>query len=308
MARSVLCVMGPTASGKTALAYELYDAFDAELISVDSSLVYKQMDIGTAKPSKDELLQYPHHLVDILSPTESFSASQFEKEAHRLCDDILGRGKLPILVGGTMLYFKAFQQGLDDLPETDENVRKKLQQRLDSEGLVVLHDELKRVDAVSAQRIHQNDTQRVLRALEVFAITGKPISDFWSKQEVKQAPYDFINIALIPADRAKLHQRIEQRFDAMLEAGFVDEVRALIKQGITIENPSQRAVGYRQVHQYLNGDIDKEIMRQKGIVASRQLAKRQLTWLRHYPDVQAIDPFTEGCSLQVNRFIEELLF
>lgn len=301
----VICIMGPTASGKTALACELYDRLDAELISVDSSLVYRDMDIGSAKPSPQELEQYPHHLINILDATQSFSASEFKEQAETLCDDIIHRGKTPILVGGTMLYFKALQQGLDDMPSSDEAIRQKLLKRVEAEGLLALHQELERVDKVASKRIHPNDTQRILRALEVFYITNQPISAFWEKSAHSQGRFQFINIALLPSDREQLHQMIEQRFDAMLEAGFIDEVKALIQKGITSSYASQRAVGYRQAHQYLEGKIDYQTMREKGIVASRQLAKRQLTWLRHYPDVKTFTPFSDGLAEKVMTYLQK---
>ncbi len=283
--------MGPTASGKTALAEKLFKAQESELISVDSSLVYQGMDIGTAKPNSDELKQFPHHLVDILSPKEVFSASMFREQALGLCHDIIKRKNMPICVGGTMLYFNAFQKGLDNLPSSQPEVRAKLLEKLKLQGVTSLHDELKSCDKIAAKKIHAHDKQRVLRALEVFIISGKPISSFWLASKKQPSPFEFINIGLMPSNRAKLHQLIEQRFDTMLELGFIEEVRQLMAQGVTLDMPSMRAVGYRQVFQYINGEYDFQSMREKALAATRQLAKRQMTWLRHYEPIHLFEPF-----------------
>lgn len=294
MAKPVLCIMGPTASGKTALACHLYQQFNAELISVDSSLVYRTMDIGTAKPTAEEQQAFPHHLIDLLQPDESYSASQFKQDAEALCEKSLAANRLPILVGGTMLYFKAFQQGLDELPESDPTIRGELQTRMKAEGLQTLYDELLSVDPASCERIHENDTQRILRALEVFYITAKPMSELWNEEHRYQSPFQFINVALIPAERSLLHARIAERFQSMLDKHFIEEVRELLDKGYNESMPSMRAVGYRQAARYIQGEYDIETMTERAVVATRQLAKRQMTWLRQWPDVQVFDPFNEN--------------
>jgi len=282
--------MGPTASGKTGLALELARHFPCEIISVDSALVYRDMDIGTAKPSAEELCAVPHHLIDVIDPAESYSAARFREDALRLMGEITGRGKLPLLVGGTMLYYRALEQGLSDLPEADARLRQALEEQMETQGLEVLHQRLKEIDPESASRIKPTDPQRILRALEVYELTGSPLSEHYAKQEKDPLPYRVLRIALIPSDRGLLHQRIEQRFDQMLQQGFVDEVRRLYTRGDLDDSlPAIRAVGYRQVWQYLEGEWDYGTMRQKGIVATRQLAKRQLTWLRSTEGLEIYD-------------------
>ena len=283
-------IMGPTASGKTGLALELARHFPCEIISVDSALVYRGMDIGTAKPSTEELAAVPHHLIDVIDPAESYSAARFREDALRLMGEITGRGKLPLLVGGTMLYYRALEQGLSDLPEADVRLRKALEEQMETQGLEALHLRLKEVDPESASRIKPTDPQRILRALEVYELTGSPLSEHYAKQERDPLPYRVLRIALIPSDRGLLHQRIEKRFDQMLQQGFVDEVRHLYTRGDLDDSmPAIRAVGYRQVWQYLEGEWDYDTMRHKGIVATRQLAKRQLTWLRSTEGLEIYD-------------------
>jgi tRNA dimethylallyltransferase len=282
--------MGPTASGKTGLALELARHFPCEIISVDSALVYRDMDIGTAKPSTEELAAVPHHLIDVIDPAESYSAARFREDALRLMGEITGRGKLPLLVGGTMLYYRALEQGLSDLPKADVRLRKALEEQMETQGLEALHHRLIEVDPESARRIKPTDPQRILRALEVYELTGSPLSEHYAKQEKDPLPYRVLRIALIPSDRGLLHQRIEQRFDHMLQQGFVDEVRRLYTRGDLDDSlPAIRAVGYRQVWQYLEGEWDYDTMRHKGIVATRQLAKRQLTWLRSTESLEIYD-------------------
>ena len=286
-------IMGPTASGKTGLALELARHFPCEIISVDSALVYRGMDIGTAKPSTEELAAVPHHLIDVIDPAESYSAARFREDALRLMGEITGRGKLPLLVGGTMLYYRALEQGLSDLPEADVRLRKALEEQMETQGLEALHQRLKEVDPESASRIKPTDPQRILRALEVYELTGSPLSEHYAKQERDPLPYRVLRIALIPSDRGLLHQRIEKRFDQMLQQGFVDEVRHLYTRGDLDDTmPAIRAVGYRQVWQYLEGEWDYDTMRHKGIVATRQLAKRQLTWLR---SMEGLEIYDSGC-------------
>ena len=284
-----LALVGPTASGKTAIALALAAEWPVEIISVDSALVYQGMDIGTAKPTLAERQAVVHHLIDIRDPAQSYSAADFARDATALISDIRGRGKLPLLVGGTMLYIKALIEGLDDLPLADPAVRADIEEEAHDRGWPALHAELALVDPPTAQRLPPHDSQRIARALEVWRITGKPLSSFFGTTRV--AGPRVALLSLEPQDRKWLHQRIEQRFDAMLEHGLVDEVKALRSRGdLQADLPSMRCVGYRQVWEALN-DIEEGIplatamrlMRERGIAASRQLAKRQLTWLRGMP-------------------------
>ncbi|MGZ5010823.1 MAG: tRNA (adenosine(37)-N6)-dimethylallyltransferase MiaA [Methylobacter sp.] len=278
-------LMGPTASGKTALSVQLAQALNGEIISVDSALVFKGMDIGTAKPTKEERANIPHHLIDILDPAESFSTGQFRKQALNIMDDITRRGKIPILVGGTMLYFNVLNSGLAVLPEADADIRVKLDQDLEKLGKEALHQRLAKVDPESAARIHPNDPQRIQRALEVYEISGKPLTFFFTEAQAQDIPYQRIKLIIAPQDRAMLHDIIARRFKQMLEQGFIDEVVALYQRGdLTEKMPSVRAVGYRQAWSYLQGEYDLETMIEKAIVATRQLAKRQFTWLRREVD------------------------
>ncbi len=274
-------IMGPTASGKTGLALALAETFPVEIISVDSALVYQGMDIGTAKPSAEELAACPHHLIDFLDPREPYSAARFRQDALRLMDEITARGKIPLLVGGTMLYYRALEQGLSQLPEADNEIRTRLNHEMKEHGLQYLHQRLADIDPESAQRIHATDPQRIQRALEVYELTGKSLSDHYREQEEYQLPYRVLRLALLPAERASLHRRIEKRFDDMLANGLIEEVQRLYERGdLDPSMPSIRAVGYRQVWACLEGEYDEEALHHKGIVATRQLAKRQMTWLR----------------------------
>jgi len=285
-----LLLMGPTASGKTDLAIELVEQLNAEIISVDSAMVYKGMDIGSAKPSAQELARAPHRLIDICDPADPYSAARFRDDALREMADISSQGKMPLLVGGTMLYYKTLLEGMHNLPDSDPTVRAGLQERLNDEGLAKLHQELTEVDPVSAKRIHENDPQRTLRALEVFAITGKPLSQLHAEQDNNDFPYRTLQIALAPQDRAYLHQRIEQRFHQMMEQGFLQEVVSLYERGdLNPDLPSIKSVGYRQMWQYLEGDLSLEEAIERGIIATRQLAKRQFTWLRSWKDLHWLD-------------------
>ncbi|MHC8441468.1 MAG: tRNA (adenosine(37)-N6)-dimethylallyltransferase MiaA [Candidatus Eutrophobiaceae bacterium] len=287
----LLFLMGPTATGKSDLALKLLERVPCELISVDSALVYRNLDIGTAKPSAELRQRIPYHLIDIRSPKESYSAAAFRNDACRLINDILERGKLPLLVGGSGLYFRALEWGLAKLPSGNPSIRAKLHERLEREGLPALHMELSRIDPISTQRIHANDTQRTLRALEVWLETGTPMSTLLEEAETKPTPYNIVKCALAPTERATLHSAIQQRFDAMLEAGFLDEVRELRAQGnLHAKLPAMRLVGYHQAWAHLNGDFDFETMRSKIIVATRQLAKRQYTWLRGDSGINWHDP------------------
>lgn len=284
--------MGPTASGKTALACELYDHLDCELISVDSALVYRGMDIGSAKPSADEQARYPHHLIDIRDPSEPYSAADFREDALALMQDITARGKIPVLVGGTMLYFKFLMEGSADLPNADEKIRAHIEQLVEQHGKHYIHELLKEVDPESAQRLNPNDPQRVQRAYEVYLITGKTLTQHWAEQEVVESEFDWLQFAIAPNDRKDLHERIALRFKQMVEQGFEEEVRALYQRGdLNSDLPSIRAVGYRQMWDYIEGKLSHDEMIERGIIATRQLAKRQLTWLRGWQNIHWLDTF-----------------
>jgi len=289
-------LLGPTASGKTGLAVELAQRLPVELISVDSALVYRGMDIGTAKPDAAMLARTPHHLIDIIEPTEAYSAAQFRSDALRLMAEITARGKIPLLVGGTMLYFKVLQSGLSDLPEADATVRASLDSEAAAQGWPALHARLAQIDPETAARLEPADSQRIQRALEIHALTGKPMSQHFRDSMSDTLPYRLLKIALLPSDRAVLHQRIAGRFDAMLAQGLVEEVRGLHRDYPTLSPslPSMRCVGYRQVWQHLDGEYDLAMLREKGIIATRQLAKRQLTWLRGMNDTLELDSMGVG--------------
>lgn len=301
--------MGPTASGKTAVAVALIDQLPVEIISVDSALVYKDMDIGTAKPDANLLLQAPHHLLDIINPTSAYSAASFRSDALRLMADITARGKIPLLVGGTMLYFKALQEGLSGLPEANSDVRAALDLEAAQIGWPSMHAKLALIDPVTAARLAPNDTQRIQRALEVHAISGETMSSLFSKQTSATLPYRLLKLALVPNDRAVLHERIALRFDQMLAAGFLDEVRALLVKypTLTQDATSMRCVGYRQALEHLAGEYDQNELRDRGIFATRQLAKRQLTWLRGMADSLELDCLQSGLQDQVLQAIKQHL-
>lgn len=288
----VACLLGPTASGKTAAALAFAARHPVEIVSVDSALVYREMDIGTAKPSAEERAAAPHHLIDIIDPADSYSAAQFRADALRLVGEIVARGNVPLLVGGTMLYYKALTQGLNDLPSADADVRAALDADAARDGWPALHARLAEVDPQTAARLAPNDSQRIQRALEVFMLSGKPMSALLAAPRIqdRETPYRFVPVALEPSDRAVLHKRIEARFDAMLAHGFIDEVRALRARGdLDLSMPSMRCVGYRQAWEYLDGACGYDEMRDKGIFATRQLCKRQLTWLRAMPERVVVD-------------------
>jgi len=301
-------IMGPTASGKTALACALYDALDCELISVDSALVYKGMDIGTAKPTAEEQQQYPHHLIDIRDPSEPYSAADFREDVLPLMADITARGKIPVLVGGTMLYFKFLIEGAAGLPEADETIRQQIEGEAKEKGWPAIHAKLAEVDPQSADRLNPNDPQRIQRALEVFLLTGKPLSQHWAEQEAQTIPYNVVQFAISPKERKTLHERIELRFEQMLQHGFLEEVRDLYHRGDLHENlPSIRAVGYRQVWDYLDGRLSYDDMVQKGIVATRQLAKRQITWLRSWKDLHWLESEDPQLVLTAMEHLQSLI-
>ncbi|MDR6960912.1 tRNA dimethylallyltransferase [Pseudomonas brassicacearum] len=293
-------LMGPTAAGKTDLAIELTKVLPCELISVDSALVYRGMDIGTAKPSKELLAEYPHRLIDILDPAEAYSAADFRRDALQAMADITARGKIPLLVGGTMLYYKALVDGLADMPAADPEVRAQIEEEAARLGWQALHEQLAVIDPESAARIHPNDPQRLSRALEVYRVSGQSMTALRQRQSaqsteaaasgLQQLPYTVANLAIAPANRQVLHRRIEQRFTLMLEQGFVDEVVALRERSdLHAGLPSIRAVGYRQVWDYLDGKLTSAEMQERGIIATRQLAKRQFTWLRSWTDLHWLD-------------------
>ncbi len=299
--------MGPTASGKSALAMRLAERFPVEIISVDSAQVYRGMDVGTAKPGPEDRARVPHHLLDILPPTERYSAARFAGDAALLIAEIRGRGRLPLLVGGTMLYFKALTQGLSDLPGADAAVRAGIDARAARDGWSSLHEELARVDPVTAARLQPADRQRIQRALEVYELSGRPLSALLDAPGREASATAFLHIALVPSERATLHARIAARFDAMLAAGLVDEVRSLRERhALTPEMPAMRAVGYRQAWQYLDGAIDLATLRAQGIFATRQLAKRQLTWLRSTPAV-TFDCLSASVQEDVNDCVARAL-
>lgn len=295
-------LMGPTASGKTDLAIQLRQQLPVEVISVDSALIYRGMDIGTAKPSKAELALAPHRLIDICDPAESYSAANFRTDALREMQEISAQGKIPLLVGGTMLYYKALLEGLSPLPSADEKVRSEIEAKAALIGWAGLHQELCKIDPISAQRINPNDSQRINRALEVFYLTGKTLTEL-TAQKGEALPYDILQFAIAPEQREVLHLRIEQRFHKMIELGFQQEVEKLYRRPDLNENlPSIRCVGYRQMWEYLRGDYDHDEMVFRGICATRQLAKRQITWLRGWTSpIQWLD------SLQPAQALEKVL-
>jgi tRNA dimethylallyltransferase len=295
-------LMGPTASGKTGVAVELAQDMNVELISVDSALVYRDMDIGTAKPDALTLKIAPHHLIDIIDPTESYSAASFRDDALRLMADITARGKVPLLVGGTMLYFRALQNGLSDLPVANPAVRAELDLIIADHGIAKLHQQLALVDAPTAARLASNDTQRIQRAMEIYLLTGSPMSELLKQKTSSPLPYRTLNIALIPGDRHVLHQRIATRFEQMMKQGLVEEVRGLRQRyDLHPDLPSMRCVGYRQTWQFLDGETNEMQLLETGLAATRQLAKRQLTWLRSTPDVIAIDCLSTNLTQQVRN-------
>lgn len=297
-----MAILGPTASGKTQLALDIAQHFPVEIISLDSALVYRDMDIGTAKPSSDEMAQAPHHLINIISPMESYSAANFCQDTLKLIDEIHARNHLPLIVGGTMMYYNALTQGLNNLPEADIAIRQQLAQQKAEHGLSYLYDELKKIDPITARRLQANDSQRIERALEVYMLTKIPMSEHLS-QQTQQAAVDLLCVTLIPEDRKKLHLQIAKRFDLMIKAGFVDEVKNLQQKypELTADSTSMRCVGYRQAWDYLAGNDNMETFIEKGIISTRQLAKRQLTWLRKLNSDKALDPYQEKDLFQAAK-------
>lgn len=299
-------LLGPTASGKTDSAIALHDAFGVELISIDSAMVYRGMDIGTAKPSSTELARAPHRLIDIRDPAEVYTAADFRDDALREMAAITTCGKTPLLVGGTMMYAKRLVEGVATMPGADTALREQLQRRGESEGFEVLHAELAEIDPAAAQGIHPRNRQRLIRALEVYRLSGIPLSEHWQRQQVENFPWRLLSIALAPAERHVLHERIARRFDAMLAGGFVEEVATLKERGdLRADLPSMRSVGYRQAWEFLEGAYDRETLRERGMAATRQLAKRQLTWLRRWPDLHWIDSSASNASERIAKIVRD---
>jgi tRNA dimethylallyltransferase len=296
-------LMGPTASGKTDLAMELYDRLPCEIISVDSAMIYRDMNIGTATPDAEFLSRYPHKLVDILDPAESYSAADFRVDALREMADISAAGKIPLLVGGTMLYYQALLKGLATLPQANQAIRDRLVDEAELHGWDSLHKRLQQVDPVAAQRIHPNDPQRMQRALEVYELTGRSMTELWQEQQKQQLPYNISQICVMPQERKTIHERIEKRFQIMLEQGFEEEVRALWNRGdLNLQMPSVRCVGYRQMWEFFAGTWGYDTMIEKSVIATRQLAKRQITWLRSWDNLhhfESTDPNLTNNALKL---------
>lgn len=304
-----VAIMGPTASGKTAAALEIARRIPCEIISVDSALVYRGMDVGTAKPSVEELAAAPHHLIDIIDPSESYSVAQFREAAIRLIGEIAARGRLPLLVGGTMLYFKGLTGGLDDLPPASPEIRARLDEEAARVGYPALHARLAELDPETAARLKPGDSQRIQRALEIIELTGRPMSQLLARKPQVEPPFELLPFALEPSDRKMLHRRIAERFDAMLAGeALIREVEALRARGdLHLGLPSMRCVGYRQAWEYLEGAYDRQALREKGIAATRQLAKRQLTWLRAMTERIAIDCLSPNAADEILRCLHERL-
>jgi len=302
-----ILLMGPTASGKTPLALELAKRLRVEIVSVDSAQVYRGMDVGTAKPSRAERATVPHHLVDIIDPTETYSAARFRSDALRLMSEITGCGKVPLLVGGTMLYFKALREGLSELPDADQDIRAEIDAEAAARGWPAMHAELASVDPQTAARLKPTDAQRIQRALEIHRLSGEPMSRLIGRKKDSALPFRLIEMALVPSDRGELHGRIEARFDAMLDRGLVEELQGLrARHALRPSLPSMRCVGYRQAWQHLDGELDRNALRDRGIFATRQLAKRQLTWLRSMKQLRSFDCLVENTGRILQYLREEM--
>jgi tRNA dimethylallyltransferase len=301
-------LMGPTASGKTRLATELAARFSYEIVNVDSVQIYRHLDIGTAKPDREARQRAAHHLIDVVDPTERYSAARFCEEANALLGEIHARGRIPLLAGGTMLYFKTLIEGLSELPQADPDTRLVIDTMAQESGWPALHAELARIDPETAARLQPQDAQRIQRALEVFYLTGQPMSALIARGRAKGPPYRIIALALQPSDRSVLHQRIAERFEIMLELGLIGEVRALRERfDLNPSLPSMRAVGYRQVWQYLDGQFGLSQLREKAVAATRQLAKRQLTWLRSWPELKSFDCLDDNVLEQTGAYVASRL-
>jgi tRNA dimethylallyltransferase len=303
-----ILIMGPTASGKTASAMALTERFPVELISVDSAQVFRDMDIGTAKPDRATLARYPHRLIDIISPEQSYSAARFREDALKAMAEITAAGKIPVLVGGTMLYFRALLNGLADLPQADAALRADIDAEAAAEGWPALHAKLALLDPLTAARLHTTDSQRIQRALEICRLSGRPMSELLAESESQKPPYNFLQIALLPSDRSVLHTRIARRFDEMLLSGLDEEVRTLReKYDLSLSLPSMRCVGYRQMWEAQDGLYSKPEMRDRGIYATRQLAKRQITWLTNSFSADNLDCLASDLIDQVSQRVETFL-
>ncbi|WP_367607362.1 tRNA (adenosine(37)-N6)-dimethylallyltransferase MiaA [Legionella sp. W05-934-2] len=306
MVKPVFCVLGPTASGKTKLVMALADKLPIDIISVDSAMVYQQMAIGTAKPTVEELLCYPHQLINLIEPDGSYSAAQFVRDVDQCINKSFTNQRIPVLVGGTMMYFQAIQIGLSELPGADESLRSQLLEQGEAKGWPYLHQTLAEVDAITATRIHPHDKQRISRALEVYYLTGKPLSHLI--EENRPLPYRFENILLLPKKRAWLHQCIAERFSTMLKEGLVTETKSILEQWPNaIHSPSMRMVGYRQVYRYLQGQLNESELLDKGVAATRQLAKRQITWLRRWPYGRIMMAEQEQNRERIVAIVEEIM-
>ena len=302
-------LMGPTAAGKTDLAVTLHEQLPCDIISVDSALIYKGMDIGTAKPDSELLARAPHRLIDICDPAETYSAAEFRADALREMEEIAARGRIPLLVGGTMLYYKALRDGLADMPAADEAVRQEIFDQAENEGWAAIHARLQSVDPESAARIHPTDPQRLQRALEVYLVSGRTVTELVAEQKRTQLPYRVLNLAVAPQERSVLHERIALRFHQMMDAGFIDEVEALYaRKDLHPGLPSIRCVGYRQAWSYLDGELSRDEMVDRGIIATRQLAKRQFTWLRSWENLNWFDSLSvdllDSAMLSVRQWLD----
>jgi tRNA dimethylallyltransferase len=303
----VICLLGPTASGKTSICIELARHFPIEVVSIDSALVYRGMDIGTAKPVREELLHCPHHLINILDPNEHYSAAKFKVDAERLVHEIVMRDRIPVLSGGTMMYYKALKDGLNKLPERDDQIREGIDTDAEQHGWPYVHEQLRKIDPETAQRLSPNDSQRIQRAMEVFQITGQPMSKILNESVANKNTFKTLGIALMPESRATLHKHIETRFKQMIAQGLIDEVIELKKNwNLASDMPSMRCVGYRQVWEFLDGNYNKEVLIDKGSAATRQLAKRQLTWLRSFSIEHTVDPYTTNASSYTQKILRTL--
>jgi tRNA dimethylallyltransferase len=303
-----ILLIGPTASGKTALALELATRFPCDIVSVDSAQVFRDMNIGTAKPESATLARFPHRLIDLITPEERYSAAQFRSDALREMESISAAGRIPLLVGGTMLYVKALREGLAELPQADPALRAEIDAEAAAQGWPGLHAELARHDPDTAARLKPTDAQRIQRALEVLRLTGRTLGSFFAEQAANALPFNLLNIALVPSDRSVLHARIGERFAAMLAAGLVDEVKSLrTKYALDAGLPSMRCVGYRQVWEMLEGELPAKELRERGIYATRQFAKRQLTWLRSMDGLTTVDPLAATAGAEVIAFVEKHL-
>jgi len=304
----IVFLMGPTASGKTALAMDLYDHLPCEIVSVDSALIYRDMNIGTAKPDAEMLARYPHRLIDLRDPAQAYSAAEFRADALAEIARIHQAGKIPLLTGGTMLYFHALLNGLATLPEADPEVRQRIEAEAAEKGWSAIHARLAEIDPQSAERLNPNDSQRLQRALEVYEITGRSMTEHWAEQQAQRLDSPVVSLSVMPPERSVLHERIAQRFQIMLEQGFEEEVRALWERGdLDLSMPSVRCVGYRQMWEYFSGQWDYETMQFKGVVATRQLAKRQITWLRSWENLNWLDTNDRDITSKALKLINSVI-